>query len=74
MQRIAVFSAGLCCALLLAGCGAPSGAASAAQLPRERRKQRPPPLRLRPRRSLLPMRPPRCLTRLPPITPATWSK
>lgn len=25
MQRIAVFSAGLCCALLLAGCGAPAG-------------------------------------------------
>ena len=33
MQRIAVFSAGLCCALLLAGCGAPSGAASAAPEP-----------------------------------------
>ena len=30
MQCIAVFSAGLCCALLLAGCGGPSGAASAA--------------------------------------------
>ena len=33
MQRIAVFSAGLCCALLLSGCGAPSGAASAAPEP-----------------------------------------
>lgn len=25
MHRIAVFSAGLCCALLLSGCGAPAG-------------------------------------------------
>ena len=33
MQCIAVFSAGLCCALLLAGCGGPSGAASAAPEP-----------------------------------------
>ena len=79
MQRIAVFSAGLCCALLLAGCGGPSGAASAragadifpcrsaggdaVPCPRAGRggsfrgnagRRRPPPLRLRPRRSLLP--------------------